>query len=71
MHDKCTAALAGQMQLAAISRTSACAERARQGQEKHAESKGGMKIPLILAGWPERKKKNLLQHRIKRKLISE
>ena len=59
-----TAALATGTQLAAISRTLVFVEGARQGHEKHAESKDGIKIPLIPGGWPERKNKNLIQNRI-------
>lgn len=50
-------ALARWTQLAAISRTLVFEKRARQGREKHVESKSSIKIPPVTGGWSERKKK--------------
>lgn len=63
-----TAALARWTQLAAISRNLVFEKRARQGCEKHVESKSGMKIPPVTGGWSERKKKNRIQNRAKQEI---
>lgn len=54
--------------LAAISRASVFAERARQGHEEHAEPKDGIKKPGLFSGWSERKNKNLIHNRIKQEI---
>lgn len=38
-----------------------CGE-SQQGHQRHTEPKGGIKILLLLGGWPERESKNLIQN---------